>query len=226
MMDANFQNLSAGIVDNLTTVLERAIVTLELAPAMRLTEEEIALRYGVSRSPVRDALRALERDGLVMRQARKGIWVSRMSLRDFDEVYRCRAALEALASEAAARSPLNDRKKQLKEVFDGMRTAHEARDADAFFAMDVRGSELIYKLADDTTLRRLISGLEKQALRYRLYLYKNASDLVRLSLDDTGAIFAAIEDGRAEDAKTLSENLITTIWQSSRATIEQHFGKG
>lgn len=218
-------NLSAGIADNLASVLEEEIVTLGLEPEARLTEEDIAERYGVSRSPVRDALRTLEREGLVVRQARKGIWVAPMSLKDFDEVYMCRVALEALASEAAARSANTALKGELFTVLDEMRQAREEGSARAFFAADVRGSAMIYELAENPTLRRLLQGLEKQALRYRFYLYKVAPDLVRLSFDETAEIMAAIREGRAEDAKRLSSDLIEQIWQSARGIIGEKFGE-
>ena len=218
--------LSAGISDNLVAVLENAIVFLELAPSERLTEEDVAERYGVSRSPVRDALRALERDGLVLREARKGIWVTPMSLRDFDEVYRCRIALEAIAAEQAARSTNTALKEQLWQVLDGMKQAREAGDARLFFTHDVRGSELIYEIADNTTLRRLLKGLEKQALRYRYHLYQRDRNVVDLSFDDTARVFQAIVDGDAERSYALEYDLIEKIWRETRDAIRAEFGEG
>ncbi|MCZ4351690.1 GntR family transcriptional regulator [Roseovarius aestuarii] len=224
MNGRKIHNLSAGISDNLAAVLEDEIVTLGLAPRARLTEEDIAEKYGVSRSPVRDALRTLEREGLVIRQARKGIWVAPMSLRDFDEVYTCRIALEALASEAAARSDNPKLKDELGEALEDMRRAHIAGDAHSFFTADVRGSELIYELADNQTLRRLLEGLEKQALRYRFFLYKVAPDLVRLSFDESAEIIAAIREARPNDAKVQSSALIEKLWKAARDIVEKEFG--
>ncbi|MBN9054532.1 GntR family transcriptional regulator [Shinella sp. PSBB067] len=226
-MDMSYSyKLSAGIADNLVAVLENAIVFLELAPSERLTEEDVAERYGVSRSPVRDALRALERDGLVLREARKGIWVTPMSLRDFDEIYRCRIALEAIAAEQAARSANAALKEQLWQVLDGMKKAREAGDARLFFTHDVRGSELIYEIADNTTLRRLLKGLEKQALRYRYHLYQRDRSVVDLSFDDTARVFQAIVDGDAERSYALEHDLIEKIWRETRDAIRAEFGEG
>lgn len=220
------QKLSAGITDNLVAVLEEAIVFLELAPNERLTEEEVAERYNVSRSPVRDALRYLEREGLVLREARKGIWVTPMSLRDFDEIYRCRIALEAIAAQQAAQSTNVELKKQLWLVLEDMRKAREAGDARLFFAHDVRGSQLIYEIADNSTLRRLLKGLEKQALRYRYHLYRRNQSVVDLSLDDSSRVFKAISDGDAEGSFTLQSDLIERIWRETRDAIGQEFGDG
>ncbi len=76
-----------------------------------------------------------------------------------------------------------------------MKQAREAGNARLFFTHDVRGSELIYEIADNPTLRRLLKGLEKQALRYRYHLYRNDSSVVDLSFDDTARVFRAIVDG-------------------------------
>ena len=85
MLDTS-RNISAAIPDNLARVLEQDIIFGRLEPSVRLTEETLAEAYGVSRSPVREALRLLERDGLVVREARKGIWVAPLSVKDLDEV--------------------------------------------------------------------------------------------------------------------------------------------
>lgn len=218
--------LSAGIADNLVSILEEAIVFLELAPNERLTEEEVAERYGVSRSPVRDALRSLERDGLVLREARRGIWVTPMSLRDFDEIYSCRVALEAIAAEQAARSTNTALKAQLAQVLDAMRAAREAGDARLFFSHDVRGSELIYQIADNATLHRLLKGLEKQALRYRYHLYRRNPGVVDLSLDDTARVFQAIIESDVPGAYRMEHDLIERIWRETRDAIRDEFGEG
>lgn len=218
--------LTAGIADNLASMLEQEIVFLKLRPGARLTEEEIAETYGVSRSPVRDALRTLEREGLVTRAARKGIWVTSMSLRDFDEIYRCRAALEALAAEQAAKSNNTELKNQLGNVFEAMMSARRAGDVEAFFESDIKGSELIYELAEDITLQRLLKSLEKQAMRYRYHMYSKSETLLDLSLDDTARVFDAIREGKPEEAHNLEHALIRKIWQTMRDSIGAEFGDG
>lgn len=219
-------NLSAGISDNLASVLEEAIVFLEFTPGERLTEEDIAERYGVSRSPVRDALRALEREGLVLREARKGIWVTPMSLRDFDEIYECRIELEAIAAGHAARSANTAAKARMPLVLEKMKAARAAGDARTFFAHDVEGSELIYEAADNSTLRRLLFGLEKQALRYRYHLYRRNPQVVTLSFEDTARIFEAIIAGDGDAAFARQRGLIVKIWNETRELIRAEFGEG
>ncbi len=132
----------------LAALLEQEIIFGRLPPSARLTEEEVALRYGVSRSPVREALRLLERDGLVLREARRGIWVAPLSLKDFDEIYACRIELEGLAADGAARSRDKLRKKAPSPACSpSSKTAAARGDAQEFFLVDVRGSAPTYELA-------------------------------------------------------------------------------
>jgi DNA-binding GntR family transcriptional regulator len=225
MLDAPDALLEA-IPEGLARRLEDEIIFGRLEPLTRLTEEDVALRYGVSRSPVREALRLLERDGLVNRAARRGIWVAPMSLRDFDEVYTCRIPLEGIAAAQAARSTAAACKERSSSLLDQMREARAAGDARRFFLADVQGSKLIYELADNATLRRLLASLEKQALRYRFFAYARNADIVGLSADATERIFGCIVAGDAERARELTEELIGGIRRTMRPLIAESFGDG
>lgn len=215
--------LSRVIPEELAEILQAEIIHGRLTPEARLTEEEIALRYGVSRSPVREALRHLEADGLVVRAARKGIWVAPLSLRDLDEIYSCRVSLEALAAEQASKSPNAQLKDRLLQLLPAMRSAAEKGDVAAFFARDVEGSAIIYRLADNTTLNRLLRGLNKQALRYRYFAYTRRASTVSLSMEGSDAILRAIASGQAETAHALTEQLIASIWREIRPVLQESF---
>jgi len=219
-------HLASVIPEELAKLLQDEIIQGRLAPSARLTEEEVARRYGVSRSPVREALRLLERDGLVLKAARRGIWVAPLSVEDLDEVYSCLVALEAVAAEQAALSSDAALKQKLPEILAAMRQAHRKGDVENFFLHDVSGSKVIYALAGNATLNRLISGLNKQALRYRFFAYARKPATVRLSLEGTEQIFAAIAEGRAKRANSLTETLIGQLWTDIRSTIADAFGAG
>jgi DNA-binding GntR family transcriptional regulator len=227
MLNATRKHLLPSVIpEELAALLQEEIIYGRLPGSARLTEEMVAQRYGVSRSPVREALRLLERDGLVLRAARKGIWVTPMSIKDFDEVYSCRIALEAVAAEQAARSQDAKKKAELPDVLEKMQDAHRRGDVQEFFRHDVHGSQIIYALAGNATLDRLLVGLNKQALRYRFFAYARKAEVVALSVQGTGDIFEAIMAGKAKRAKALSETLIGGIWQSMRSTIAAAFGEG
>lgn len=218
-------DLSAAIPEGLAALLEKAIILGELAPMARLTEEEVAARYGVSRSPVREALRLLERDGLVLRAARRGIWVAPLSLKDFDEIYTCRIELEGVAAEQAAKSTDAERKKEFAGLLAELRAAHARGDGREFFMVDVRGSALTYDLSDNRTLKRLLASLDKQALRYRFIGYAHNPQIVDITMSRTAEIYEAIVSGQSERAKELTEHIIHYIWQFMRGAIAETFGK-
>jgi DNA-binding GntR family transcriptional regulator len=218
-------DLSIAIPEGLAALLEKEIIFGELAPMARLTEEEVAARYGVSRSPVREALRLLERDGLVLRAARRGIWVAPLSLKDFDEVYTCRIELEGIAGEQAAMSANAERKKEFAGLLEELRSAHLRGDAREFFLVDVRGSALTYDLSGNRTLKRLLASLDKQALRYRFIGYTHNPQIVDITMKHTAEIYEAIVSGQAAHAKSLTEHIIHYIWQFMRGAIAESFGK-
>lgn len=218
------QKLSVSIPENLAEALEEEIIVGRLKSEERLTEETVAARYGISRSPVREALRLLESDGLVIREARRGIWVAPMSKKDFDEVYECRIPLEGLVARQAAESDNQELKRQFQAVQRDLQETQASGNVREFFAADIRGSFLIYDLANNRTLRRLLQGLEKQALRYRFHAYEQNPDMIKLSLDDSLRIFDAIiaRDGAA--AQAVTEKLIREIWHNMRDEIGSFFG--
>jgi DNA-binding GntR family transcriptional regulator len=216
---------SVGLIaEELAAILQNEIIHGRLPPSSRLTEEEIALRYGVSRSPVREALRLLERDNLVIRAARRGIWVAGLSLCDFDEIYACRIPLESLAAEHAAKSKDERTKRTLQAILKGMSDAYVSGDIDAFFDRDVDGSKIIYRLAGNATLDRLLASLNKQALRYRFFAYARNKGVVTQSMQGTEKIFEAIIHSDAKLARTQTESLIAGIWMEMRSTIADAFG--
>lgn len=218
------RRLSRVIPEELTEILQVEIIHGRLTPESRLTEEEIALRYGVSRSPVREALRNLEGEGLVVRAARRGIWVAPLSLHDLDEIYACRISLEGLAAEQAAASDNLRLKERLLQLLPAMRSAAERQDVEEFFAKDVEGSEIIYRLANNSTLNRLLRGLNKQALRYRYFAYTKRASTVSLSMAGTDRILKAIASGQARDARQMTEQLIEGIWREMRPVLQESFG--
>src|SRR5690625_395334 len=101
-VQANLAAIShESIVGKVTDVLREAIWNGELTPGTRLVERDLATKLEVSRAPLREALRLLERDGLVVMEPRRGVRVRTLTATDVEELYELRAAIEGLATELA-----------------------------------------------------------------------------------------------------------------------------
>jgi DNA-binding GntR family transcriptional regulator len=90
-----------SIVDLAKRHMELWIIKGEYEPGQKLKEEEIALRLGISRPPIREAFKALETEGLVVRKPRRGVFVTEMTAKDVWEAYTLKAALYEMATELA-----------------------------------------------------------------------------------------------------------------------------
>lgn len=194
--------------------LEEQIVYGELQPRTRLVEEALVQQYGVSRSPLREAFRELEQHGLVVRESRKGVFVSPTSRKDLDEVYGCRMPLEGLAAEEAAKHRTDADIARLRALLADLQAAHAAQSVREYFQHNVRMSEQIALTAGNATLGRLLGLLGKQALRYRYMVYSRFTGMMDVSFEGNSVIVEAIARQNARHARSLTEDLILRSWRS------------
>jgi DNA-binding GntR family transcriptional regulator len=145
--------------------LRNAIFLGVLAPGERLVVEQLATRLGVSRAPIRDALRSLEIDGLVMASGRKGKVVSTLSVRDAWEVYSLRATLEVMAVRLAIENPANDLFAELEDLVADMRRAAESADLSKLSTLDVRFHEAVCRASGH---QRLLAAWRAMSDQIRL----------------------------------------------------------
>jgi len=209
------------IAKELVRALEDEIIFGELPPGVRIVEEELVARFKVSRSPVREALRVLEQDGLVTRELRRGVRVSGVSLADLDEVYSCRIPLEGLAAELAARNRSEDSLTAIRAEFANMRKAFNAGTLKDFFRCNVDLSEAIYHAGGSRTLKRLLGTISSQALRYRYMAYRHAPEMKQVSVEANNEIIKAIAHQRPRDARRLTDAVIQRSWKRVRDIVAQ-----
>jgi len=200
------------IAKDLARHLEDQIIFGELAPNTRLVEEEIVQRYNVSRSPVREALRALEQEGLATRESRRGVWVSPLGLEDLEEVYSCRIVLEGLATELAAQNHSDRDMIAIRSTYEALAATRANGDLREFFRHNLALSGHIHSAANNRTLKRLLGSIGKQSLRYRYLAYSHAPEMTIASVDGNREIINAIEKGNARHARILMEDLIQRSW--------------
>lgn len=203
----------------LADALESAIVFGELAPGARIIEEDIATRYDVSRSPVRDALRRLEADGLVVRSDHRGARVTPISRTDLDEVYLCRIELEGLAAQQAAVHWQAPADAIFGEQLLAMRAAFKAKDIRGYFIANVGFTDAVHRASASATLQRLLKSIGKQALRYRYLAYQSAPKLMSMSVEGNREIADLIRARKGAQARRITAQLIERSWHAIRDMI-------
>jgi len=203
--------------------LEAEIILLRREPGSRIGEEEVSAQYGVSRSPVREALRALELAGLVMRSPRRGGVVAPLSIENLDAIYACRVPLEGLAAAGVATAADSDTVDALQNAIDRMEAAHQRRDAEAAFWANTALTDLLHDMCGNPVLQRLLDSVNKQALRYRYYAYRNSADFVASAVADNVEMLAAIRRKDPDAARMATEQLVRKSWQVVRSQLAVRF---
>lgn len=131
-LSANLQE-HPSLQDKVYEHLKQAIQTGEIHPGERLLETKIATALGVSRIPLREAIRKLEREGLVVFFPRRGIYASTLSVQDVDEIYAVRAVLEGLSARLAAQNHTPEDLARIDEILAVMAQIAAKNDAVALF---------------------------------------------------------------------------------------------
>ena len=146
--------------------LRTAIIHGEFKPGERLMEMHLAKSLGVSRTPVREAMRMLELEGLVVMIPKKGAEVARITEKNLKDALEIRMALEELAAELACRRIDDAGREQLKTACEAFRKAVETRDLSAIVDADVAFHNVVYEATDNDRLVSISQTLREQVYRY------------------------------------------------------------
>lgn len=154
------------IREEVFTMLRQAILTGKLQPGDRLVERELAEQLGVSRTPVREALRKLELENLVTHIPRKGVVVSEISKKDVIEIFDIRASLEGLASSLAAEKATKEDLQGLCELLEQMDAAENERDNEELSELHDHFHKQLFAIADSPRLIQMINSLSDYINRF------------------------------------------------------------
>ena len=154
----------AGV--SLYRIIRQAIITLDFAPGQRLSENELSRRYHASRTPVRDALKRLEREGLVVISPRRRTTITKLDLATFRQFLVAREALERTAAEMAAGKKQDERESLLPSVTQ-LAGRIEANDFDAFHAYDRQFHLQVMRIANLEHVHEVVEGLRGLTDRIR-----------------------------------------------------------
>ena len=159
--------------DVVFNTLRRAILKGDLKPGERLMEIALAEKLGVSRTPIREAIRKLELEGLVVMAPRKGAKVASITERDLNDVLEVRKGMEELAIRLACERITPEELDELDKVEHKFLSLTENGDLTQLAEMDVAFHDIIYNATNNKRLVQLLSNLREQMYRYRIEYLKD-----------------------------------------------------
>ena len=169
--------------DVVFNTLREAILKGELEPGERLMELQLASKLGVSRTPIREAIRMLEQEGLAITIPRKGAEVARMTLKDMEDVLEVRDALEELAVKAACERISEEQMVLLEKTQLEFERSLKSGDVKKIAECDVKFHDVIYEATDNAKLVYLLGKLRQQLYRYRVEYLKNPENYPSLIME-------------------------------------------
>jgi DNA-binding GntR family transcriptional regulator len=196
------------ISDKLREKIEEQIATGEFAPGSALDEATLVEQFGVSRTPIREALIQLAAEGLIEIRPRRGAVVTSIGPARLIEMFEVMAELEAMCGRLAARRMTDEERQQLTAAHEACEQARANQDSDQYFYCNERFHAAIYAGSHNTFLREQANQLHRRLRPYRR-LQLRVRDRMSVSYKEHNAIVNAITSGDAEaSAQALREHVV------------------
>ena len=212
--------------DGVFNTLREAILRGELKPGERLMEIQLANKLGVSRTPIREAIRKLELEGLVLMIPRKGAEVAQITEKSLRDVLEVRRALENLAVQLACLRMSPQTLADLKAAARAFEEILGGEDVTAVAEADVAFHDVIYMATDNQRLISLLNNLREQMYRYRVE-YLKKKECHKQLLWEHQEIIRAIEAGEIDVATKITEqhidNQVEAVSDALRHLEENQF---
>lgn len=206
MLDTEATSLTAEVA----TRLEQEILQGIRKPGDRLDERQLAENFGVSRTPVREALQRLSASGLVVSRGRQGLQVAKLAVADLLDAFSVVAELEALAATQAARRIVPEQKVLLQTTHDACTAAAMAGDAEAFFLANLDFHDAISAASHNRVLQEHLRRLTVKTSPYRRIITYQ-SDRMRASIAEHDTILKAILSGGSTEASNAMRSHVTLL---------------
>ena len=190
-------NAYLSLRDVVYNTLREAILKGELKPGERLMELQLASKLGVSRTPIREAIRMLELEGLAVTIPRKGAEVAKMTVKDMEDVLEVRESLDELAAKIACNKITEEQLQTLSKVKDAFEESTKTTDIKQIAMYDEKFHDVIYESTGNVRLVNLLNNLREQIYRYRVEYLKNVEVYPRL-IEEHETILKALQDRNQE----------------------------
>lgn len=200
--------------------LREAILKGDLRPGERLMELQLAAKLGVSRTPIREAIRMLEQEGLAVTIPRKGAEVARMTEKNMEDVLQIREALDDLAVQVACDKMTEEQLKNLTLAAKNFENAIQTGNLSKIVAYDVEFHDIIYESTDNPKLVTLLNNLREQIYRYRVEYLKEKENYPML-IKEHKTILEALREKNKERVADAMRNHIRNQAEAVKNIIRE-----
>jgi DNA-binding GntR family transcriptional regulator len=187
-----------------------------MRPHERITETQVAERFGLSRTPVREAFRQLERDGLIVVVPQRGAFVSQPSLEDILEIYQIRTPLECMAARIAAEAITAEQVRRLEELMEADRGRHQGRSADVALRLNREFHAVIFACTRNRRLASFLLEMQDQVHRVRALRPSTVGRLDE-TWEEHAAILAAL---KSRDAAAAEREMRRHLERARASTVD------
>ena len=214
--------LTLSLAEQIAARLSERIVTGIYAPGQRIMEQAVADEFQVSRGPVREALRLLEKDGVVTILARRGALVTKLSIDEVREIFDIRAALNGLRDRAIAEDPNRAALVELldKEVVQLARLARDAARGDEYVEAVARLNRMLGGLLRNRRLKAILDSLALQTLRYS-QLGLSTPQRRRQSVQHWQKLVKAVREGDGVEAERIARQRVNDSRDAAIARLQE-----
>jgi len=209
-----------NLADGIASLLRQAIMTGELPPGTRLIEVELARQLGVSRGPIREAMRILETEGLLENNPGRGTSVTQFSEKDIREVYTLRCVLEQEAILRAAIHGNEEDLEKLQKTLDALFEAAQEGNLSKVTELDFQFHTEIWEMADHQLLAQVLQSLTTQIrmfLAVQTHLYVDLAE----GISDHQKLLDALKNNDGETGAQIMKDHL----QIAEAVILTHLGQ-
>jgi len=190
--------------------LKRQILTGDITPGTRMMEVELADEMGVSRTPVREAIRKLEKEGLVTIEPRRGAYASDISVKDMVDTMEVREHLESLAASLAAQTMTEEQRIELEHIANEYAEAIQNNNMEAMIHYDELFHKGIVNASGNKTLIQISESVQELALRFRYLYYDDLSRYGSMPMEHK-EILDAIENSDPQAARECAKNHVKRL---------------
>lgn len=206
--------------DVVFNTLREAILKGELRPGERLMELQLAAKLGVSRTPIREAIRMLEQEGLAVTIPRRGAEVAKMTEKDMQDVLQVREALDELAASIACELITKEELESLENAMQEFEAATRTKDIKKIAETDMVFHDIIYQATRNPKLVNILNNLREQMYRYRVEYLKDEKNYPILLKEHQEILDGFIEKNKALVTDSMRKHVINQA-VAVKAMIEE-----